>query len=414
MNEYSNLPLPTALSPIFSSYALTFSLMFTLDISTWYSLICCLLLIFTGTRNPSKKDIKAIESLMLFEKTSVLVQSYAWIKAWKSPYITEENMLLDKRGETELYTLGERTRSLYPSIFQFGYTPSRFAFHNSPTSRTSQSASAYSLGLFGEAEKINSSETQPVSIVTYPENEGFLLEPKSNCLFWKANVKGSSFKKAQIAKYIEEFISPIAKTLSEAINSTITVEDVQAIYKACAYEISLSKPTQWCSLLEETDILDLEYLEDLDYYFTYAYGNSINAKMSCSLISDFINKIEDYSTNDSPLLGDFQFGHSQTIQFLITALGLFKDEFNLTWDLDKDLKLKRDFKTSQISPFASNVFIETYRCGADLKVRFIVNEAPVKLPACSSIFCPFTELKEILDPLIGCSRTDLCSGKLHS
>lgn len=364
-----------------------------------------------GTRNPSDKDIIAFDRLQLIGKEANLTNQFKWLQSWKSPYKKHEALLLNKRGEEDLYNLGKRTRENYQSITKSTYDPLKFAFHSSSSSRTSQSASAFALGLLRGSGTLTSLNMPPIYLETFSKCEDTMLDLKHNCQYWKKLIKNHAFTKEQLRKFTLARIRPIAHRISLALSYKISSEDVKAIYKLCAFEIAIHRRRNtWCELLEPDDVVALEYYEDLGYYYKHGYGHSFNGKVACAVVTSLMDNIEGRMRNSSQLMGAFKFGHSQTIQFLITALGLFKDTGKLTWDLAEPAKKGRRYKTSKLCPFASNLYVEVYQCdfGAPLQIRFLINETPVKIPKCSSIFCPLDELKLILKPLIGCNFTQTC------
>ncbi|KAJ9079957.1 hypothetical protein DSO57_1030175 [Entomophthora muscae] len=378
-----------------------------------YKLVQIQLISRHGTRNPSPSDIESFRRLEKISDNINSTSKFSWLKRWKSHYKSNENLLLTGIGEKDLYYLGKRARERYHLISESKYSPLKFSFHSSLASRASQSASAFSIGLFEGSGHLTPSNIPAIFYETYSKDEDFILESKGNCPYWGESVKDDEIKADQLSRYTKSKIQPIASRISQTIGFKVETADVRAMYKYCAFDIALQHRTAtWCQFLTPADILDLEYLEDLGYYYKYSYGNAFNGKMACVLVTKFIENIENYSRNKSQLIGDFQFGHSQTIQFLLTALGLFKDPFLLTWDLDENLKRNRMFRTSQVVPFASNIFVELYRYGinAELKVRFLINEAPIKLPNCD-MFCPFKKLKTILKQLLKCDYKHMCQVK---
>ena len=116
----------------------------------------------------------------------------------------------------------------------------------------------------------------------------------------------------------------------------------------------------------------------------------------------------------------FQFGHSETVVQVFTALGLFKDQNPLL--ATNMLQMRdREFRTSKISPYSANIVFVLYACeemrhaddkDRDVKawvMRILVNEKPVRIPACNAEQCLYSVVKEYYHDLMDdCDRDEIC------
>lgn len=115
------------------------------------------------------------------------------------------------------------------------------------------------------------------------------------------------------------------------------------------------------------------------------------------------------------LAGKFLDGHSTTIVTLMTTLGLFKDDQPLL-ATNREEMVNRQFKTSIIAPYSTNVGFILYACqtedGADknmFKVQLLVDETPMLLPGCDSLLCPYEQVRNSYSDLINnCNMTEIC------
>lgn len=118
------------------------------------------------------------------------------------------------------------------------------------------------------------------------------------------------------------------------------------------------------------------------------------------------------------IAGKFFDGHSTTVITVLTALGLYKDNTHLL-ATNRQAMENRLFRSSLIAPFSSNIAFVVYSCdsnGTDSQNTFMlqvrVNEEPVTLPGCNSIFCPYSQVRSSYSDLIdNCDLTEVCSGK---
>lgn len=111
--------------------------------------------------------------------------------------------------------------------------------------------------------------------------------------------------------------------------------------------------------------------------------------------------------------------HKTVLLSVMAALGLYEDEQPVLAS-NKASMADRKFKTSQISPFSSNIGFVLYSCQhnqGDLKRTFrlqvMVNEKPVQLPACDSILCPYEQVRAAYAHLVDrCNYKQTCEKPL--
>lgn len=132
-----------------------------------------------------------------------------------------------------------------------------------------------------------------------------------------------------------------------------------------------------------------------------------------------------YITIFSYLAGKFQFGHSETVVPLMTALGLYKDNSPLLATNFESMS-GRKFRTSNIAPYSSNIAFAVYACD-DLNtletgsfkpgsqtfvVKLFVNEKEVTIPACDGWLCYYDKVKEKFEDYISkCDIAKVCGSK---
>lgn len=129
-------------------------------------------------------------------------------------------------------------------------------------------------------------------------------------------------------------------------------------------------------------------------------------------------KINTFSSVHRYLAGKFFDGHSTTVITTLTALGLYKDSTPLLAS-NRQAMENRLFRSSILAPFSSNIAFVVYSCdssGTDSQNTFMlqvrVNEEPVTLPGCDSIFCPYSQVRSRYRDLIeNCDLTEVCSSK---
>ncbi|CAG8754980.1 9272_t:CDS:2, partial [Cetraspora pellucida] len=285
---------------------------------------------------------------------------------------------------------------------------------------TGQSGNAYALGLFSGYGSLSDLKLQPVYISSIPRNQDTELSMHYACPLWLATVNDSNFtRKWQEEKYLDAFISIISRRISDRLKIEPPLDPIHInyIYRACSFAVSFSdKNDTWCSLLEKDDFLQIEYLLDMGYYYSFSYGYQLNTKLACRFFTSFVESVESYLTGRSEVRSTLKFAHAETIMFLTTMLGLYEDNYPLTADTLPQQIASRKFRASRLTPFSANVYFEIYNCStrydADpvfgtILIRVMVNEQPSVIPKCVYTYCPWKTFKQLLGDAINCDFDDM-------
>lgn len=200
--------------------------------------------------------------------------------------------------------------------------------------------------------------------------------------------------------------------------SLITDESAEAAFYLCAYEFAIKTVNSpWCQLFDEVDAQVVEYANDLKQYWKRAYGYDINSKSSCILFHDLFSRLDKAAEDNrsgKPITEavTIQIGHAETILPLLTLLGLFKDTERLT-SKNYATQTDRNFRTSQMLPYAANLILVLYDCGGEeLRVQPLLNEKNVAFPGLSdaqSSMPLYRQVKERYKELLqGCDFENEC------
>ena len=120
----------------------------------------------------------------------------------------------------------------------------------------------------------------------------------------------------------------------------------------------------------------------------------MNKNLPCSAVADMLKHME---AKELPKVVAY-FAHEALIVQLLTALGVNKDHYPLRADNFPQMS-RRKFKTSEMSPFASNLAVIKYDCPNDLdriKIMFFLNQKPLDFPECNVGLCSWSKLKNQL------------------
>lgn len=97
--------------------------------------------------------------------------------------------------------------------------------------------------------------------------------------------------------------------------------------------------------------------------------------------------------------GVFYFGHSSNVFSAIVRLGFARDGAPLLSSNFREMR-DRQWKTSYLSPFASNVMAVLYECDGAKKVTFFVNEVPATIERYGCTLCPWELIDNMFDPIV--------------
>ncbi|CAI2188775.1 2305_t:CDS:2 [Funneliformis geosporum] len=367
-----------------------------------------------GTRYPTDNDIT------LFNELEKIFQNVSYAKKWyKNPFPLEKQGFLSKRGEKELYMMGKRSRKRYHKFWNknLPYDPNVISFQSTSVARTSMSGFAYSLGLLNGEGILGKDESQSVYISSTPRTQDEELLMHNVCPRWLETIeKNNVVLENEKAEFNAKYLSKIANRISESYHITpeLSPKQAEAIYKACAFAVAFYDETRtWCSLFNQNEILEIEYYGDLLDYYLFSYGNELNEKLGCRLVSNIISNIDKYLVGNSTLKADLKFAHAESLQFLTTILGLYEDAVPLTVNSLPEHMFKRKFRTSVLFYFSSNVYFEIYTCveicgHTSAFIHTLVNEKSVTIPGCGSKYCEWNKFKELIGDKLNCNFKEIC------
>ena len=364
-----------------------------------------------GTRFPSKGDVRKIEKML--ETVNKLFSSGSPFRLGEltlpggNPFTMLQDKLLSTVGEEELYNLSRRLRRRFEGLFDVPYSPNRFSFISTGTTRTTQSAMAFAFGLFEGQGRLGPFKFQPVALDSSKiENDPLLrffdLCPKYSREVSENKTSLYEFEKFKRSLPLKEVIENVAARLKTS-SGALSPADIVGMYVACSFEVALlSKTNGWCALFDVHDLQVVEYLYDLKHFWKRGYGYEINYKIACTLLSDIHQSLVNASNHDYEHMkyGTFRFAHGETLQPLYALLGLFQVSEKLRADNFDKVGPTQQYRTSQIVPFGANIAFVLYKCNSaaaadpihQFKLQVFVNERLVVLPCCGSeSLCPLAK-----------------------
>ena len=380
-----------------------------------------------GSRYPSDGDMEEIDELLnklneIYTKNSPF-RYHNLTLPWNKPPQWSDGQPgeLTSVGQKEQYNIAKRFRDRFAGVFDKDYWNKYYKFVTSDKPRTAQSAMSFAYGLFEDRGPVSPSKFQPVAIMSSGRaDQDKILSSYKSCPRYDIDVDEHGM--VEVEKFLKgPKLKNLTKQLEKRLQITgklsLTFDSVEKIFRLCAFGVMNRNDNSWCALLDDEDVKILEYQGDLEGYYEHSYGNQLNHKIECTLLSEITQNLRDFSTAKTDVRGVFRFTSSGTLIGLLTILGLFKDSVPLR--ADNYLKQsKRQFVLSNMVPMSANIAVVLYACNStemagkrDYKLQVLVNEEPVALPCChGNITCGLDEFltcfKETVD---SCDLDAMCS-----
>lgn len=375
-----------------------------------------------GTRYPSKEAIRFMNTDLKLLRDQIVTASREGrgglcrrdlqeLANWNADLNETQAKHLHAEGEIELMLIGERFASRFPELLQ-DYVPSQFKFRATNTQRSQLSGRNYAVGLFGKIVGSKVIFEDPI----LPQDP--VIRSYKLCHKWKAEVKKHPRSMQQRHKFEEsEVMKLLALNVTKMLGQTqqVTMQQLDWMYVTCNFDQAWHplKLSPWCSVFSTEQLKLMEYREDLEYYWVDGPAYSITRDQSCPLLHDLYINFNRVIQGEEPYNGVFYFSHSGTVLKLLALLGLYEDKQPLLSDNYEDMINERDWKTSFIGPFASNVAFALQKCGekeSDFKVGVFVNEKLTSLPNCE-LWCPWETFINLYPSLKVCQFDKICDNE---
>ncbi|XP_066997852.2 multiple inositol polyphosphate phosphatase 1 isoform X2 [Anabrus simplex] len=331
------------------------------------------------------------------------------LKTWRPRLKETDEKKLSAIGEDEMIQLAQNYRYYFPDLFPGNYSAASYLFRYTATQRTSASARAFAVGLFGRGTSHH---------VRYPPavKKDAVLRFYKLCKRWRKQIHDNpdaveERRKFEAGSEMLYTLTTISKRLN--LNFTLSLEDVKLMYVTCAFETALypREKSPWCAAFSEENLRVMEFAEDLEYYWIDGYGHNITYEQACPAIRDMALRIIPSLIQPGTPPTTVYFTHSGALLKMLSRLGLYKDRGGLTHDRYHSLH-SRLWKVSNIDIFGSNLAFVLSRCFDGYYVLTLHQEKIVRLPGCDQDedLCPLNLfLKLMWDIVSGCNFEKLCS-----
>ncbi|CAC5377474.1 MINPP1 [Mytilus coruscus] len=371
-----------------------------------------------GARMPETDDYASFGQLKtkIIEHSSNLLR-YPFIQRWQN-YRQSTHAHVEDLGRWELHYLGNFFGSGLYNLFHGNISPATMKLTATERQRTQTSSIEFYKAL---SKRVTGKALNDI----HPVVNNTMLRYWDNCPNYDLTIlKNKTQMQQQYAfqnsSYFQNVIKSVTKKLE--MNVSLTPDDIKAMFMICATDLAVRNNTDWCSLQTETEREIINYEGDLEDYYSLLYGHSLIKEMTCPLWQDLFSSMDDaiskHKSGEPYVLGNFRFGHSDTIDTFYSALGLYRDSQPLRAD-NFDTMKNRKFYESKVTPFSANIAFILYKCGGsgaeNYLLKMMVNNQPVTIPGCDSDFCPYLKVRGIYRSYIeNCKWRELCSVKTIS
>ena len=373
-----------------------------------------------GHRYPSIKNIIEFDNMFNILKSidNITLQSNV---PTKNPFTIDQDKLLNKVGEEEMYNIAQRIRKRFPELFTERYSPASYKFESSCKIRCLHSSSAFAHGLFEGTGALGACYFQPVAVETRPCDIDVVLRFFELCQKYIVEVEDNKSVVDEVKKFgksaeVKVLVNKMKKKLG-LYSLNLDIKSLKSMYLFCAYEIGMfngSINSGLCSLFDKEDLHVIEYYLDLKHYYRRSSAFSITYESSCPLLADIVANLKMASLNETGMFhGIFRSSHAETIMPFFALLGLNIDPVRLTANNFDEMK-NRKFRPSCISPFSGNAYFVLYDCGNKKhKIQLYINEWLVKIPCCESEYdCDFDTFLKCYERIVDkCHFDEICKIK---
>ncbi|KAL7211876.1 hypothetical protein ACSBR2_014685 [Camellia fascicularis] len=326
-----------------------------------------------GTRATTKEKLKELNDLAMHmevllqdakEQKLALQKVPAWFRGWKSPWQGKlKGGELISEGEDELYNLGVRTRDKFPQLFNEDYHPDVYAIKATQIPRASASAVAFGMGLLSGRGNLGPGSNQAFAVTSESRASDILLRFHDCCQNYKAYRKS---QEPSVLKLKEPALDEITHALVGRYNLNFTRQDISSLWVLCKQEASLLNITdQACALFTPSEVVLLEWTDDLELFILKGYGNALNYQMGVPLLEDVVQSMEQaiMAKEEEHAPGCYekarlQVAHAETLLPFSCLIGLFLEESDFE-KIEKEQPLqlppkppqRRNWRGSVAAPF---------------------------------------------------------------
>lgn len=371
-------------------------------------------------RYPKEAIIEAIHKEIPLLKEEILRAiglndpRYLEFSLWRPRMLLSDQMRVSESGVVETRQVAKRFNAYFPGLLNLNRI--HFDVSASARPRTQQTAKAFLEGLVEHQFGFNFGlEPFPIEVMIKEAlmmhiHCKSLLQAKGVNADEKSDVYNQLVSSPQFQAMLEDF------SVRNRLSTTISPNMMSHVYNLCAFELAIDHKSVWCSLFNSYELSVLEYLQDLSHYHN-AYGHRCYRRLGCFIISDLMRKLREVIAGKPSVASNvsLHFSHDHMLSKVYSFLQLFAQPptYRVHPTTDRiEVDGERQFRTSRILPFNSNIAFVLYRIDSkpndqdkgkranpndansssnndnvQHKLMVLVMEKPIKLPGCEQLLC---------------------------
>ncbi|GFZ15061.1 histidine acid phosphatase family protein [Actinidia rufa] len=186
-----------------------------------------------------------------------------------------------------------------------------------------------------------------------------------------------AFRKSQeptVHKLKEPILDEITNALKRRYELDFTRQDTSSLWFLCKQEASLLNITnQACALFTPSEVVLLEWTDDLELFILKGYGNALNYRMGVPLLQDVVQSMEQAikAKEEEAAPGAYEkarlrFAHAETLVPFSCLIGLFLEGSSHFEKIRKEEPLelspnpqqRRKWRGSAVAPFGGNNMLD--------------------------------------------------------
>lgn len=123
------------------------------------------------------------------------------------------------------------------------------------------------------------------------------MQTYKNCKYWEETVENNPATREEYNKFISsEIYTTLRKEVSDrlSLQRVLNETEIKLMFDMCRYEKAwyIDDQSTWCASFTKQNFKVLEYAEDLMYYYEAGHGITLNAKMGCMPVKDWLTRFE--------------------------------------------------------------------------------------------------------------------------
>ncbi|CAK9441444.1 uncharacterized protein LODBEIA_P53120 [Lodderomyces beijingensis] len=188
----------------------------------------------------------------------------------------------------------------------------------------------------------------------------------------------------------------------------LTKSEVSSLFLWSAFEINVRGWSPFTELFTNEEYIKSGYRTDFGNYYQIGPGNNMSTTVGSAMVAASLKLLQGSSDHRTWLM----FTHDTDMEIYFSSMGLIE----LETGLPAHVVLPNPYNAAEMFPQGGRTYMEKLQCGGQQYVRFIMNDAVVPYPKCTSgigFSCPLEEFVEIVSRrMAGVSYRDQCNSSV--